>query len=156
MEKWHLNSGISAHSYPQSFQEVLTGQAFKGFSTKLTGGRLRWRGEWLYKEVVTMKNGACNLRREKKKENTMYSHKLELNIRTSHPRTWPRSFISINLCFWSYWYLYYQLWLRLNLPRRFLVKLILLQRYYFGLIGLWSNIRSGLKFYFLVLTRWRA
>ena len=41
-------------------------QAPKGFSTKSIGGRLRWRGEGLYKEVVTMKNWACNPRRKKK------------------------------------------------------------------------------------------
>ena len=54
------------------------GQAFKGFSTKSTGGRLGWRGEELYKELATIKNGACNLRREKKEKNTLYSDKLEL------------------------------------------------------------------------------
>ena len=150
MEKWHLNSGISAHSYPQSFQEVLMGQASKVFSTKSTGGRLGWRGERLYKEVVTMKNGGCNLKKKIKKK--VYLDKFELNIRKSHPRTWPRSIISINSCFQSYWYLSYQFWLILNLLRRFLVKPILLQIYCFGLIGLRSIVLSGLKFHIPVPT----
>ena len=50
-----------------SFREVLMGQASKRFSTKSTGGRMGWRGEGVYKEVVTMKNRACNLRRKKKR-----------------------------------------------------------------------------------------
>ena len=36
MEKRNLNSD----NYQQSFQEVLMGQAFKGFSTKSKSGRL--------------------------------------------------------------------------------------------------------------------
>lgn len=36
---------------------------------------------------------------KKKKENNVYTHKLGLNIRASHPRTWPRRVISINMCF---------------------------------------------------------
>ena len=43
------------------------GQAFKGLATKSIGGRLRWRGEELYKEKTTIKNGACNLRRKAKR-----------------------------------------------------------------------------------------
>ena len=54
------------------------GQAFKGLFTKSTGRRLGWRGKGLYKELATIKNGACNLRREKKEKNTLYSYKIEL------------------------------------------------------------------------------
>ena len=39
---------------------------------------LEWRGEGLYKEKATIKNGACNLRRKKKNKNTQYSRKLKL------------------------------------------------------------------------------
>ena len=95
MEKWHMNSGNLAHSYQQNFQEVLMGQASKGFSTKSTGGMLGWRGEWLYKEVITMKKGGNQKREKQKKKNKVYSYKLELNIRIHHPRTWPRRFIFI-------------------------------------------------------------
>ena len=63
-----MNSGNLAHSYQQSFQEVLMGQASKGLSTKSIGGRLGWRVEGLYKKVITIKKGACNLKMEKQKE----------------------------------------------------------------------------------------
>ena len=43
------------------------GQASKRFFTKSTGGRLGWMGESLFKEKATVKNGACNLRRKKKR-----------------------------------------------------------------------------------------
>ena len=42
-------------------------QASKRLPTKSTSGRLGWRIEGLYKEMVTVKNGACNLRRKKKR-----------------------------------------------------------------------------------------
>ena len=43
------------------------GQASKGFSTKSTGERLGWKVEGLYKKVITIKKGACNLKKEKQK-----------------------------------------------------------------------------------------
>ena len=58
----HLSSQLLT-----KFLGGLDGQAFKGLSTKSIGGRLRWRGEGLYKEKATVKNGACNLRRKKKR-----------------------------------------------------------------------------------------
>ena len=52
-----MNNVIPAHSSSQSFQEILMGQASKGFPKKSTGGRLRCRGEELYKEMTTIKTG---------------------------------------------------------------------------------------------------
>ena len=52
-------------------------QASKGFSTKATGRRLRWRVEWLYKEGITMKSGHW-MRAGRKKKNTLYLDKFEL------------------------------------------------------------------------------
>ena len=43
------------------------GQASKGLPRKSTGGWLGWRGESLCKEKAIVKNGACNLRRKKKR-----------------------------------------------------------------------------------------
>ena len=54
------------------------GQASKGLPTKSTDGRLGWRGEGLYKGKATIKNGLCNLRRKKKKKNTLYLVNLKL------------------------------------------------------------------------------
>ena len=42
-------------------------QASKGLPTKSIGGRLGWMGESLFKEKATIKNGACNLRKKKKR-----------------------------------------------------------------------------------------
>ena len=43
------------------------GQASKGFYKYSTSGRLGCRSEGLYKEIATIKNGACNWRRNKKR-----------------------------------------------------------------------------------------
>ena len=43
------------------------GQASKGFPKKSTGGGLRCRSKGPYKEMTTIKNGTCNLRRKKKR-----------------------------------------------------------------------------------------
>ena len=47
------------------------GQASKGLPMKSTGGKLGWRGEGLYKEKATIKNGACNWEEKKKKIRTL-------------------------------------------------------------------------------------
>ena len=73
MEKWHLNSGNSAHSCQQNFQEVLMGQASKGFSIKSTGGRLEWKAKGLYKEVITMKKGDVIWKGKTKGEDSVFT-----------------------------------------------------------------------------------
>ena len=62
-----MNSVIPAYNYSQNFQEFLMGQASKGFYKYSTSGRLGCRSEGLYKEIATIKNGACNWRRNKKR-----------------------------------------------------------------------------------------
>ena len=73
MEKLHLNSGNSAHSYQQNFQEVLMGQASKGFSIKSTSGKLEWKAKGLYKEVITMKKGDVIWKGKTKGEDSVFT-----------------------------------------------------------------------------------
>ena len=83
------------------------------------------KNEWLYKGIATRKMGHVVKEGRKKKERIHCTQINSINIRTSHPRTWPRTVTPINLRTISCWHGYYLLRHITNLLGSFLVKLTL-------------------------------